>query len=90
MLLVQHHDTGRYLAMKAIHKAVVIGAQDYEITLTEKNVLAMGNNFPFLTQLFCSFQTPESCIFVMEYLSGGDLFFHLRKVTFTQSDQKTS
>ena len=81
MFLVQHRETGRHLAMKAIHKAVIVGAEDYEITLTEKNVLAMGNQTPFLTELFCSFQTPESCVFVMEYLSGGDLFFHLRKVT---------
>ena len=80
VFLARHKMTRRYLALKAVHKAVIVGAEDYEITLTEKNVLAMGNDCPFITKLFCSFQTPNSCVFVMEYLSGGDLYFHMRKV----------
>ena len=34
---------------------------------------------PFIVQLHYAFQTPEKLYFVMEFLVGGELFYHLRK-----------
>lgn len=34
---------------------------------------------PFVVGLKFSFQTDEKLFLVMDYLSGGELFFHLRK-----------
>lgn len=36
-------------------------------------------DFPFIVGLRLSFQTEEKLFLVMDYLSGGELFFHLRK-----------
>jgi len=34
---------------------------------------------PFLVNLYYSFQTPEQVVFVMDFINGGELFFHLQK-----------
>ena len=39
----------------------------------------MQLNHPFLVQLYYSFQTHEKLYFVMEYINGGELFFHLQR-----------
>jgi serine/threonine protein kinase len=36
-------------------------------------------DFPFVVGLKFSFQTEEKLFLVMDYLPGGELFFHLRK-----------
>lgn len=36
-------------------------------------------DFPFIVGLKFSFQTEEKLFLVMDYLPGGELFFHLRK-----------
>ena len=78
--LARNKKTEKLLALKAVKKSVIIGNQDYEITKTERNVLALGRHSPFITNLFCTFRTPTKLIFVMEYISGGDLFYHLDRV----------
>ncbi len=34
---------------------------------------------PFIIELHYAFQTPERLYFILDYLNGGDLFYHLRK-----------
>jgi len=34
---------------------------------------------PFLVGLRYSFQTPEKLYFVLDYVNGGELFFHLQR-----------
>lgn len=36
-------------------------------------------NHPFIVKLHFAFQTPERLYFVIDFLNGGELFFHLRK-----------
>lgn len=43
-------------------------------------------NHPFIVKLHYAFQTPERLYFVMDFLNGGELFFHLRRdVRFDES-----
>ena len=68
-------------ALKVMHKELVFEYDAADCTMMEKLVLALEdkNKPPFLTGLKSSFQDDENLYMVMEFLSGGDLLFHLLK-----------
>lgn len=78
VLMVRRKKTGAIYAMKALNKKDVAGSERAVRNLkAEKNILCNGH--PFLVHLHYSFQTPEKLYLVMDYIGGGDLFFHLRQ-----------
>jgi serine/threonine protein kinase len=36
-------------------------------------------NSPFIVDLHYAFQTDEKLYFIMDFLNGGELFYHLRR-----------
>lgn len=36
-------------------------------------------NHPFIVRLHFAFQTPKKLYFVMDFLNGGELFYHLKR-----------
>lgn len=78
VMQVRKKDTGRIYAIKTIRKARIITRSEVTHTLAERSVLAQINN-PFIVPLKFSFQSPEKLYFVLAFVNGGELFFHLSK-----------
>ncbi|XP_042326261.1 protein kinase C theta type isoform X3 [Sceloporus undulatus] len=78
VFLAELKATNQFFALKALKKEVVLMDDDVECTMVEKRVLSLAWEHAFLTHVFCTFQTKENLFFVMEYLNGGDLMFHIQ------------
>jgi len=78
VLQVRKKDTGRIYAMKVLNKKNILENNELEHTKTEKNILQKLAH-PFLVNLNYSFQTSDKLYFVMDYINGGELFYHLQK-----------
>ena len=83
--LVEYIPTKEIYAMKSLKKDILIEQEQIENTLLEKKILE-SINYPLLCNLIFCFQTKERIYFVMPFLSGGELFQHLRK--FRTFDEK--
>lgn len=70
--------TNTILAMKVLNKKSIVEADEVEKLRTEKSILTKLDS-PFLVKLHYSFQSPTKIMFVMEYVNGGELFFHLQQ-----------
>mmetsp|Transcript_1401 Transcript_1401/g.1467 ORF Transcript_1401/g.1467 Transcript_1401/m.1467 type:complete len:559 (+) Transcript_1401:562-2238(+) len=78
VMLVEKKDNSKAYAMKTLRKDRLIEKDQVEHTRTEKHILESVRH-PFLVGLEFAFQTPEKICFVMEYMIGGELFYHLQK-----------
>ncbi|XP_063229979.1 RAC serine/threonine-protein kinase [Bacillus rossius redtenbacheri] len=78
VILCREKATGHLYAIKILKKEVIIQKDEVAHTLTENRVLRTTSH-PFLISLKYSFQTADRLCFVMEYVNGGELFFHLSR-----------
>ncbi|XP_067126460.1 RAC serine/threonine-protein kinase [Centruroides vittatus] len=78
VILCREKATGQLYAIKVLKKEVIIAKDEVAHTLTENRVLR-NTKHPFLISLKYSFQTADRLCFVMEYVNGGELFFHLSR-----------
>ncbi|XP_058789125.1 atypical protein kinase C isoform X2 [Phymastichus coffea] len=79
VLMVELKATKRIYAMKVIKKALVTDDEDIDWVQTEKHVFETASNHPFLVGLHSCFQTPSRLFFVIEFVRGGDLMFHMQR-----------
>lgn len=70
--------SSKLYALKSLKKADLVKAHQVEHTTTERYVLEEINS-PFLVHLSYAFQTKDKLYIVMDYLTGGEMFFWLKK-----------
>ncbi|ODA79623.1 hypothetical protein RJ55_05217 [Drechmeria coniospora] len=78
---VRKRDTERIYAMKVLQKKVIVQKKEVAHTVGERNILVRTatSDSPFIVGLKFSFQTPSELYLVTDYMSGGELFWHLQK-----------
>ncbi|CAI5980807.1 unnamed protein product [Closterium sp. NIES-64] len=78
VLLVRHAPSGQVFAMKVLDKAAVMRRQQLQHTLTERHVLQEVRH-PFLVPLRWALQSETRLFLILDFMPGGELFFHLKR-----------
>ena len=84
VMLAETKSTKQLYAIKVLKKEFIIENDEVESTKSERDVLIIANRarHPFLLNLHACFQTETRVYFVMEYVSGGDLMWHIQRGQF--------
>lgn len=85
VMLAESRQTSKLCAIKVLKKDFIVENEEAESVKLEKRVFLTANKemHPFLLNLHCCFQTENRIYFVMEYVSGGDLMWHIQKNRFS-------
>merc|ERR1712100_639114 len=78
VMQVKKKDDGQIYAMKVLRKEAIIARKQVDHTRAEKAILQKIDH-PFIVKLNYAFQTEEKLYMVLDFVNGGELFFHLKK-----------
>lgn len=76
-MLVRKKDTAQVYAMKILKKEMLIERNQVAHTMAERDILRKIQH-PFIVNLNFAFQTEDKLYMVLDYINGGELFFHLK------------
>lgn len=79
VILLKHNKGTKFFAMKVLEKERIIKMKQVEHTLYEKRILE-AIRFPFTVSMEFSFKDNSHIYFVMPFVTGGEMFTHLRKM----------
>jgi classical protein kinase C len=90
VMLVREKLTNNHYAIKILRKSFIIEHDEVESSKSEKRCfqIATTARHPFLVNLHSTFQTESRLYFVMEFVSGGDLMWHIQRYKFTAEQAK--
>jgi len=78
VMQVRKKGEDKIYAMKILKKKAIMQRNQVEHTQAERKILEALQH-PFLMTLRYAFQTETKLYFVLDYYTGGELFFHLKK-----------
>jgi len=81
VVLARDKVTDVCFAIKIIPKARLKTNTSIVRAVSERNALMQASH-PFITDFISSFQTNHALYYVLEFIGGGDLFFHLTRGTY--------
>ncbi|KAJ1654803.1 cytochrome c oxidase subunit 1 [Dispira simplex] len=76
--LCRLRNSSEYYAMKVLRKVDVVKLKQVEHINSEREILSQIR-FPFIVNLYTTFQNEVNLYMLQEYVVGGELFSHLRK-----------
>uniref|UniRef100_A0A2I2YIH1 non-specific serine/threonine protein kinase n=1 Tax=Gorilla gorilla gorilla TaxID=9595 RepID=A0A2I2YIH1_GORGO len=79
VLLARHKAEEVFYAVKVLQKKAILKKKEEKHIMSERNVLLKNVKHPFLVGLHFSFQTADKLYFVLDYINGGELFYHLQR-----------
>ncbi|TSP79469.1 Serine/threonine-protein kinase Sgk1 [Bagarius yarrelli] len=79
VLLARHRGDDKFYAVKVLQKKAILKKKEEKHIMSERNVLLKNVKHPFLVGLHYSFQTADKLYFVLDYINGGELFYHLQR-----------
>lgn len=90
VMLAESRHTQKLYAIKVLKKDFIIENEEADSVMSEKRIFLTANmhKHPFLLNLNCCFQTANRVYFVMEYISGGDLMYHIQRSRFSPQKAK--
>ncbi|KAK7072910.1 Serine/threonine-protein kinase Sgk1 [Halocaridina rubra] len=89
VMLAKYKEDGKAYAVKILNKKMIVRRNETAHVLSERSVLIKMLNHPYLVQLHFAFTTTHKIFFVLDYVNGGELFFHLqRERVFTEARAK--
>jgi len=77
VLQVMKKDDQKIYAMKVLKKNAIIARKQVAHTLSERDIMQKIEH-PFIVKLHYAFQTPDKLYMVMDFVNGGELFYHLK------------
>jgi len=89
-MLVEEKSTHNLYAIKVLKKDFIIENDEMESLKSEKRVFQIANRerHPFMVKLHSCFGSHDRIFFVMEYVSGGDLMWHIQRQLFSEQRAK--
>lgn len=78
VMQVRKKNDGQIYAMKVLRKEAIIARKQVAHTKAEKSILQKIQH-PFIVKLHFAFQTKDKLYMILDYVNGGELFFHLKK-----------
>ena len=79
VILVQRKSDSQYFAMKVLKKREIHAKSEESHVLSERSILENSKS-PFIVQLKYAFQNSRKLYMLMEFMPGGELFYHLSKL----------
>jgi len=79
VLQVRKNDSGKVYAMKILKKQQLVKRRQVAHTKTERKVLE-DIDHPFIVSLRFAFQSDTKLYLILDYFTGGELFFHLKTI----------
>ena len=79
VILVKYLENNKIYAMKILKKEEIIKRNQAKHTKTER-ILLEKLNHPFISKLKYAFQDNQKLNLVTEFMQGGMLYFHFKKI----------
>ena len=85
--LVRYKKDQKIYALKVLYKSIIKQKRQETHTINERILMSHLDN-PLMVKMYCCFQDEKHLYFLMEFVQGGELFYHLRQ-EFRFDDDKT-